>query len=175
MLFAFLLARVRSETSITACQYGGPGGSTITSMISQRGCTDHGDRTHAAQHTPNDRTSYFDRLVHKPQEFCIEAETRRRMHHAHSPKNILHGHAVILLPMSFTFCTGGGGAWTPPRLLRRPRRWRMWYRGRGARPWLRVPLAAWVGGLERGMPRRGSDGEEGARPTRPVVNHGGIR
>jgi hypothetical protein len=26
------------------------------------------------------------------------------MHHAHSPKNILHGHAAILLPMSLTLC-----------------------------------------------------------------------
>jgi hypothetical protein len=29
------------------------------------------------------------------------------MHHAHSPKNILHGHAVILLTMSPTLCVGG--------------------------------------------------------------------
>ena len=32
----------------------------------------------------------------------------------------------------------GWGAWTPPRLLQRPRRGKMWYRRRGARPRLRV-------------------------------------
>jgi hypothetical protein len=45
--------------------------------------------------------------THEPQECCIEAETRRRMHHAHAPKNILHSHAAILLPMSPTLCAGG--------------------------------------------------------------------
>jgi len=51
MLFAYLLARVRSETSIAACQYGGRGGSTIPSMISQRGCTDHGDGARCTPHS----------------------------------------------------------------------------------------------------------------------------
>ena len=110
ILFALLSARVRSETSIAACQYGGRGVSTIPSMISQRGCTDHGDGTRCTPHSRRPVISMDGFMVaatHEPQECCIEAKTRRRMHHAHLQKNILHGHAAILLPMSPTLCAGG--------------------------------------------------------------------
>ncbi len=41
-------------------------------------------------------------------------------------------------PSDVAYALCGWGAWTPPRLLQRPRRGKMWYQGRGARPRLRV-------------------------------------
>jgi hypothetical protein len=108
---ASILHRHLPVSYIATCQYGGRGGSKTLSVSPKQLC---GPRRRSTLHTTLPTTKPVistDGLTvaatHEPQECCIEAETRRRMHHAHSPKNILHGHAAILLPMSTTLCAGG--------------------------------------------------------------------
>jgi len=80
MLFAFLLARIRSETSIAACQHGGRGGSTIPPMISHRGCTDHGDGTRCTPHSrrPN---QLFRRMVRRSREHTSPRSVALKQRH----------------------------------------------------------------------------------------------
>jgi len=103
---------------------------------------------HAARHTPNNQTSYFDGwfdgqapgVLHWSRDTtedasCPFAEEYTPWPRGNPPSDVPHA-------------LRGWRAWTPPWLLWQPCRGKLWYRGRGARPWLGVPLAAWVGGSD---------------------------
>ena len=105
------------------------------------------DGTRRTPLSPDDRNGCFDgrfdgRGNARVPGVCMEVEKRRRMPRAHPPKDTLHGHAGNP-PSHVDHACAGGECGHHPNFSDDPLgRGKMRYRGRGARPRPRVPLAA---------------------------------